>query len=457
MACADVTKEVDAESDEAAISATPATRLGELAYGSLLKPRGAFTGAPIWVSNNPEDVGGRGLLSSTRPPAPAVAPRGSGRGTPYPDLTSDDESALLASQPGCPRGEVRALDVYLAHILSSTRISGNRRLSVIAEAGTRPSVLRWGALLGTTSWSDEHGLKTTRPDWLSAKVADFRLSQAEGSRALTSSASLAPGQLATLATVTADSLVEGALHLEAEGGCVAVHVVAHAADGDELLPTYASGDIVRPGWKDGQGYGRAAGMYQGSRWRGTAEGSITRVRSALGWRLFDAEQSPKALVRHGDSASVLFGGYGVVYEARVTLVNRTDQCVSAQFAFTSYANLAPTPGAAALGERRTPSVASLGATDASKRPSMMWNGPVWFRQELRGGRVAEGREHVILKPSLRPGEERDRLGVPADVSRALFRWDMNAGESRKAVVRIPVPGYVVAPAALTVESTPCGR
>lgn len=46
---------------------------------------------------------------------------------------------------------------------------------------------------------------------------------------------------------------------------------------------------------------------------------------------------------------------------------------------------------------------------------------------------------------------------PADLSRPLFRWEMNAGERRAAVVRIPVPGYVVAPAAPTVESTPCVR
>ena len=457
LACAEDAPEDAASEETAALAATPATRLGELEYGSLLKPRGAFSGAPLWVSNNPEDVGSFGLLSSTRPPTRAMSPRSSAPEAPAPELTSEDESLLAASQPGCPRGEVRTLDVYVAHILSSARLRGARRLSVVVEAGARPTSVRWGGSLGTTGWSDARGLKTTRADWLGAKVADFRLRQAEGKGTLTNTASLAPGQRTTLASVTAESLVEGALHLETEGGCVAVHVVTHAGDLEGPLPAYASGDVKWPGWKDGVGYGRAAGMYQGSTWRGTAEATITRAKSALGWRLFDAAHSPKALVRHGDSAAVLFGGYGVVYEARVELVNATDQCVSARFAFTSYANLAPRPGAAALGDRRTPSVASLGTSDASRRPSMLWNGPVSIRQELRGGVFAEGRQDVILKPSLRPEEERDSLGVPADLSRPLFRWEMNAGERRSAVVRIPVPGYVVAPAALTVESTPCDR
>lgn len=432
-----------------------ATRLGELEYGALMEMPGAFGGAPLWVSNNPEDVGGFGLLSSTRPPQPAVAPRSSATGAPYPDLITVDPAEWHRSQPGCPVGEVRSLQLYLAHILSSSHLQGRRQISVLAETGQTPATLRWGVMLGTTGWSDALGLKTTRKDWLGAKVADFRLQLVRGTQPLDRSLATSAGQLTTLASVTAESLVEGGLQLETQGGCVAVHVVAHSVDVTLPMPTYAKGDAKWPGWHGGKGHGRAAGLYQGSTWVGAASRKITSAKSAFGWKLFHAEQSPKALARHGDSAAILFGGYGVVYEARVGLGNDTGRCVSARVAFTSYGDLAARPGTPPLGDRRTPSARSLQATDPAKWPSMSWNGPMAIRQQVRGGGWVGGREHVVLKPALGLFEGSDPLSVPAGLSRPLLRWDMNPGEQREVVLQIPVPGYVIAPAAITVETSPC--
>jgi hypothetical protein len=452
-ACGDVEVEDDRSAEDAVQSAS-ATRLGELAYDALGTLHGRFEGPPLWVSNNPEDVHGFGLLSSTRPPGPALAPRTSERGAPYADLRTVGPRAW--GQPGCADGEVKELDLYLAHILSRDHLRGRRRVSVIAEASRQPVTVRWSAEVGTTGWSDLFGMKTTRADWLGARIARFRLDHSRPGATLDRAIAIAPGALATLATVDASSLVEGAVHLEASGGCVAVHVVAHSGDVDTPLPTYAMGDVKWPGWSGGGSFGRAAGLYEGSRWTGSGQGTLTKERSALGWRLFDAEGSPNALAHHADSARVLFGGYGVVYEAKLALDNRTSSCVAAEVAFTSYAALAPGPGASALGGRRTPSFRSLDSTDPAKHPSMLWNGPIRFRERRSGGEWAEARAHVILKPPSN-GSRRDSLAVPGEVSQPLLRWKMNAGERREVVVQIPVPGYVVAPAAITVESAPCGR
>jgi hypothetical protein len=455
-ACAEASDVAAPDEDATGVSALgTATRLGELEYRALMEIPGAFGGAPLWVSNNPEDVGGFGLLSSTRPPQPAVAPRSAATGAPYPDLITADPLEWQRSQPGCPVGEVRSVHLYLAHILSSAHLRGHRRVSVLAETGETPAMLRWGGMFGTTGWSDAFGMKTTRNDWLGAKVADFRLQLVQGTQPLDKSLATSAGQLTTLASVAAESLVEGALHLESQGGCVAVHVVAHSADVASPLPTYAKGDAKWPGWLAGKGYGRAAGLYQGNTWVGATSRKISSARSAFGWKLFHAEQSPKALARHGDSAEILFGGYGVVYEARIGLSNDTSRCVSAHVAFTSYGDLAARPGKPPLGDRRTPSARSLEATDPAKWPSMIWNGPVAVRQQVRGGAWVSGREHVVLKPALGLFDGSDPLSVPASLSRPLLRWDMNPGEQREVVLQIPVPGYVIAPAAITVETSPC--
>ena len=436
---------------KAASGDTPARRLSELRYAALERLSGSFTGYPLWVSNNPEDLHGLGLLSSTRPPE-AFAPRGDAYGAPYPDLNIHQDE-WRAAQPGCPVGEVRHLDLYLAHILSSAHISGERRLSVQVEAGAAPAVARWAARLGTTTWSDARGYKTTREDWLGARVAAFRLSLSEGAP-LEGQLTLAPGQRHTLATVSAESLVEGALRLELEGGCAAVHVVAHSGEPPAETPPYAAGDVKWPGWYNGKGYGRAAGLYEGSEWLGGGARELKSSREAFGWRLFDAQHSPKALARHGDSAEVLFGGYGVVYEARLSLRNGAAECSSARVAFTSYADLALKAGTPAIGEGRAPSSAYLNLTDPARRPSMLWNGPLHARYQLRGGDYTELERAVVLTPT--GASASDPKETASGLSAPLLRLDMEPGEEREVRVRLPVPGYIVAPAALTVEVTPCG-
>ena len=86
---------------------------------------------------------------------------------------------------------------------------------------------------------------------------------------------------------------------------------------------------------------------------------------------------------------------------------------------------------------------------------MIWNGPIQFSQQLRSGNMVDQRVEVILKPEIKAHERNQPNQVASGLHTELFRWDMEAGETRAAIFHIPVPGYIVAPAALTVFTTPC--
>ena len=459
MSSLDKTVQNDRDVSRQIPSKTLPQSLGELSYGDLASFEGSFGGYPLWVSNNPEDVLSYGLLSSTRPPSSKKS-RSEEAGAPRPDLIWYEEGVLASESQGCREGTYRGLNLYLAHILSSSHLRGDRRLSIIAEAD-EPLFLSFGGQLGTTSWSDLWGYRTIRSDWLGALVARDGLNRL-GSLGLDFSPlsgerMLEAGEHQVIASIRADSLVEGGFTLESQGGCFALHIFAHQGDLDleSQFPDFADGDVKWPGWYQGSGYGRAAGLYEGSTWSGAAHRSITEVSGAFGWRLFDAQQSPVALGHHGDSAQVLFGGYGVVYEPRITLSNDTEQCLTARIGFTSYVNLALRSGKSPLGDQRTPSVHDLDMSDPSKRPTMIWNGPIQFSQQLRGGEMVDQRVDVILTPEIKYHEWDHPDHVPQGLHEPLFRWDMHAGETRAAIFHIPVPGYIVAPAALTVETEPC--
>ena len=426
-----------------------AQRLGALSYGELQPIEGYFTGDLLWVSNNPEDVLGYGILSSTQPPL-ASTPRSDLIEAPLPDLTDESLASWGERFPGCPLGEVDRVDLYLAHILSGDHLSGQRRISVVAQSSL-PVDVKWSGELWTSSWSDLWGYKTVRPDWIGARVAQFRLKTAHYPSVVERATLMGGGDWRVIAELRADSLVEGAMHIEVEGGCAALHVIAHDDPLSELPQEYARGDVKWPGWYQGGGHGRAAGLYEGGEWSGEARAEITQAESAFGWRLFDERHSPSALARHGDSAKLLFGGYGVVYESTLHLTNRADQCVSATLSFASFAKLATYEGTPPLGDERTISLKDLERTDPQRRPTMLWNGPISVDQQLRGGAWSESTQDVILTPNANA----DDVEVASGLTRALLKWDMNPGEQRAVIVKIPVPGYIVAPAGLVFETRPC--
>lgn len=426
-----------------------ADRLATLSYDRLASINGTFTGDVLWVSNNPEDIHGYGILSSTRPPITSE-PRSDVVNAPLPLLKEDLAGAWENRFPQCASGEVDRLDLYLAHILSNRHLYGNRRLSVVMESSAPVSV-KWSGELWTSSWSDLWGYKTIRPDWIGARVAQFRLNTAHYPSVIKRANLSGSGDWVAIAEISADSLVEGAMHIEVEGGCAALHVIAHEGALTELPKYYAIGDVKWPGWYQGIGHGRASGLYEGGEWVGEASAEIHQAKSAFGWRLFDEAQSPNALIRHGDSAKLLFGGYGVVYENTLHLSNQTDQCVSATLSFASFAKLTTLPNTTALGEERTLSLTDFKRTDPQKRPTMIWNGPILVDQQLRGGNWSETDHQVILTPNTNSNDTETVSGMIYP----LFRWDLNSKENRTVIVKIPVPGYIVAPASLVFETKPC--
>jgi hypothetical protein len=433
--------------------------LSQLTFASLSPLQGEFGDAPLWVSNNPEDVEGYGVLTSTRQ-INAYEPRSFEHDAPLPDLKWTEAGRAESAAQGCAEGTFKDLNLYLAHILSQRHLHGGRRLSVVIEADGALT-LTYGGQLGTTGWSDLLGYKTIRADWLGAQVATDALNRSTflgtSNSPIRGSVPLSQGERYILKTVQADSLIEGGFSLSSDTSCFAVHVIAHdeQLDPNAPLPGFAMGDVKWPGWYQGGGYGRAAGLYQGSTWRGEVSASLSTSKEAFGWRLFDHTQSPKALARHGDSADILFGGYGVVYNPRITLSNESDQCLSAHVGFTSYVQLAPRDGMKSLGDTRAPSVRDLEYSEPSKRPSMIWNGPIQVSQELRDGSIIDNRHSVILSPELTREDRQNPDQVASGLHHSLFRWDILPGEHRASSIEIPVPGYIVAPAALTVEVTPC--
>lgn len=425
--------------------------LSTLSYAQLMNLSGEFIGTPLAVSNNPEDVEGYGLLFSTNPPMENT-PRSHHPQAPSPyPIINDEIDQWFETPKGCQEGWVKDLHLYVAHILSDKHLAGQRQLSIVVTADKATKV-SWQGMLDTSSWSDWQGYKTIRPDWIGAQIANNSLHSNHilyGYHPM-KEVSLHAGEWKTLEHITAESLVEGALTLHAEGGCIAIDVIAHDEALTHVPQKYAIGDVKWPGWYQGMGYGRSAGIYEGSQWLGAGSYKIDQATSAFGWKFFDIEQSPTALVRHGDSASVLFGGYGVIYNAHIKLKNPLDQCISAHFGFTSYANLALKSDISRLADTRTPSVEYLNQTDPNKRPSMLWNGPIYIEQQLRDGQWFDQKENVILTAT-----HHQQQGIANGLHQPLFRWDLNPGESRQAKFFIPVPGYIVAPAALTVETNPC--
>ena len=101
-----------------------APNLATLSYAQLMKVNGRFTGMPLTVSNNPEDVTEYGVLFSTAPlddqesRNPEV-----GSPSPHPIWSMESESILDPSL-SCSKGTVRDAYLYLAHILASSHLPG---------------------------------------------------------------------------------------------------------------------------------------------------------------------------------------------------------------------------------------------------------------------------------------------------------------------------------------------
>jgi hypothetical protein len=404
---------------------------GQLRWDQLAAPTGVAEGLPLFVSNNPEHVESYGVLAGVAYPGLALTGAQRKPGAP------EAQWSRGIVDPSCPDGGMREFGIYLAHILPSSLGQGRRlTVAVVPRADTRVTVR---GELGTTDWSSNGVTLTTSSGWLSAQVAKSFFFGADNSRTLDGKA----GQLLVLDTELAKSLVEGRLHVQADA-CLHPFTIAHSAGLGSVVPGhYAKGDVKWPGWSNGTGFGRAAGIYAGEVVRGQNAVTIGEVPSVQGVGLLTAGDAVRALARHGDSAEILFGNYGVMLDQTLQVENASDACVDAKIEFVSYMDRNSTPG-------RTPTEQFFRDTEGAYTPSMFWNGPI-STVTSASGRVTQ----AILNHAPTAAEQGDPHRALGSMRHTLAEIRLDAGGSETIAVRFPVPGYIVAPVALTVHAEPC--
>lgn len=403
---------------------------GSLAWSQLSAAQGLAGGLPLLVSNNPEHVQGFGVLAAVPRDGVAIGESPRKTGAPSPRW----EGGVL--DPACPNGGMRHFGVYLAHIVGS-ELGGDRKVS-LALAGDVAANVKVTGEIGTTDWSDSNGYKTVRTDWLGARLAKSFMRGESPS----SNVAVPAGGFVVVATQASQSLVEGRFEIESDQ-CVYPYTVAHTGALTQLPEHYAAGDVKWPGWFNGQGYGRAAGVYEGDELHGKSALVVTDPNGIQGIGLLAAGESMKALGHHADSADILFGNYGVTYDYALDVANETGECIEAHVEIVAYPDRDSTSD-------RTPAQSFFNATGWSSPPTMFWNGPV---------AASDGASNVLHHPVLRHRPTDAEKAAPTTAMQSmrheLATVRLEDGDEQQVALRFPVPGYIVAPIALTVDSDPC--
>lgn len=415
------------------LNSATVTEPGALRWSQIVRVRGEAEGTPLFVSNNPEHVEGFGILAGV--PYPGLSLDGAQRA---PDAPEAQWSRQIVDER-CPDGGAKEFGVYLAHILPAELGSGRRiTLGLVAEDDATITVR---GKMGTTDWSKNGELLTTSNTWLGAKLArSFFFDHDAPERSFEAKA----GKFVEIDVQMAASLVEGRYHVQSDA-CLYPFTIAHARGlGGRLPGHYAKGDVKWPGWHEGQGFGRAAGVYEADHFIGEQAVILEQVPSVQGVGLLTPDDSFAALARHEDSAELLFGNYGVLYDHTLNLVNDTEACLEAHVEMVSYIDRNDTPS-------RTPTVGFFEDTADAYTPSMLWNGPV--RVGTTDGQTLH---HPVLHYEPTPAERVDRNRAVASMRHTLAEVTLAAGQVYDVQVELPVPGYIVAPIALTVHAQACG-
>lgn len=408
-----------------------ATEAGDLRWDQMAALGGDPSGVPLFVSNNPEHVESYGILAGV--PYPGLSLQGAQRKAGAPE--AQWSRAIIDER--CPNGGMREFGVYLAHILPSSLGSGRRlTLAVVPESDGTVEVR---GQMGTTDWSSNGVSLTTTTHWLGAEVAKSFFFGGEPTQSLHAVA----GKLLTIDSEVAKSLVEGRYHIESDT-CLHPFTIAHSAGLGGVLPGhYAKGDVKWPGWSNGQGYGRAAGVYEGDEFVGQQTITIDEIPSVQGVGMLTSSDSMDALANHGDSAKILFGNYGVLYDHTLKIDNHGEQCVEAKVELVSYMDRNATSD-------RTPTVQFFLDTAGAYTPSMFWNGPVEATAD-----ATTKQSQAILRYAPTSAEQADPTRAMASMRHELASVRIEVGGTEDVRVRFPVPGYIVAPVALTVDARPC--
>lgn len=409
-------------------------------------------GLPMWVSNNPEHVFSTGLLLD-RGPSEAGSTPSRGPGAPAPVWQGDDAS--VAAAQGCSPGGLRNFSVYLAHILA-VDIPAPRRLVVAlvqTDADDRavpPTAVVRGEV-GTSGWSHGGEPATRRTDWLGAVIARRYFFGDAPVRAVTLGGT-APAVVFEV-TSAANALVEGRFDVTLDGGCAYPRVgVVGGAEHKLATPgTWARGDVKWPGWFEGKGYGRAAGLFAADAVRGEDSVVLSDPDQIQGRSLLTAPQSVRALARPADSAEVLFGNYGVLHRQRFRVENSTGACLKVDIALAAYTDRGAGYTASGHIVERAPTYSYLFATQNAPRPTMVWNGAF--------AAAFGGNPRTLIHPVFFPeATSTDRANPSAAMQRLHARLGSLRIEARAADfvdLDLPVPGYITAPLGVLFSPAEC--
>ena len=410
------------KADDGAFPGAAADKPGALTWSQLQTPVVSFAGNPLFVSNNPEEFRSYGVL--------AAAQSGSaiGWGSRWPEAPAGTWDGAVGSSQ-CEEGYTN-FGVYLAHIRTDV---SNAAISLVLEAPNGATVTVGGDIHSTAHW------QTTSKSWLSAQIAKaFLLGEAEST-----THTLAPGVPTVVREQTALSLVEGRLQVNADS-CVKAFVVASPPGrAKDFLEEAARGKVLWSGWSGPGTHGRAAGMFGHDEVQARVALKFQNL-GTQGVGLLRAAESIEAIGRPSDSASILFGNYGALIDTDVKLVNETGGCTDVLVEMVSYPDNQNTSD-------RTPTQSFFNQTGWSKPPSIFWNGPV---KTTIDGKESVG--HAVLNAAPTQGERDNPTQAMQSMRETLGSVTMQDGDVSDVSVQFPVPGYIVAPLAITATARPCG-
>ncbi len=387
------------------------------------------SGLPIFASNNPEIVEGDGVLATLRDLAGATGTRLTSNyawgPAPAPRLVG-----ATVLDAACARGGVKDIGVYIAHIARSGYVA----LGVVA-ATDDIDVDTFGDL--------EEG------PWNQLRSASFVSAAATKKYVFTPEASrsyvrtkVRAGQYVQLAAAPGrGGYLDGRLRIRGTG-CFFPYVVSQREARATALPTrYATGNVAWKNWYcvKGQcsGEGRLAGLYGGETLTGESSVDLRTVGDTKGIILGRASQSMRAKVHMGDSGEVAFGNYGATQAISVRVRNAGTSCLKVRSELVSYvavpADAQPTYGV---------------YNALSDVPQIYWNGPIGKSTDKQRGAL----DHAILFVD----KDRNRpTAIPSTLRKGLHEITLQANASEGTFYRIPVPGMITVPVALTFSAEAC--
>ncbi len=375
----------------------------------------------MFASNNPETVTSYGILASTF--HDNAGQRGDTKR--YPNTAAAPVAELVGSRAiddACPAGAVRELDVYIAHILD---VPGYIGLGIWPAADATIEV---SGDLASGPWD------TRSENFVSAKVArDFFFFRQRTTRSMRVSG----GGYQQIDAAVGDGYVDGRLRLRSDGACFWAFTMAQPEPSATELPSEAArGNVAWPGWYNGEGQGRIAGVYRGVRLVGEQRFALPGPGYLRGYELNTLSQATRARFHWGDSAEVNYGNYGTLYDQTFEVENTGSACMKLRAELVSYALVGPS-------ESPTYDIYN----QREKLPSIYWNGPVV--KETAQGLVLD---HAVLYPEKNPSTPK---GTVQTMRKGLDLVRLEPGASARLRYLIPVPGLISAEAAFVFTGEPC--